>query len=129
MSYVKDFDGWHPVKKAIDAKKHYPSFTVREIWWCNIGINVGNETDGKNRFCSRPIVIIRKFSRSLLWAVPLSTQVKQGNYYYNFEFQAKPQTAQLWQLRAIDAKRLRSNMGKMDEQEFEAMMQKLKLLI
>ena len=42
----KDFDGWNEVK--IETNGEEPRrYTVREIWWCRLGANVGTEQDGK----------------------------------------------------------------------------------
>ncbi len=32
--------------------------------WCSIGINVGDEEDGKNELYERPVLVIKKFNAS-----------------------------------------------------------------
>ena len=41
---VKDFDGWNEVKKQSDAEEPR-LYTVRELWWCRFGVNIGTEQD------------------------------------------------------------------------------------
>ena len=43
----KDFEGWHTVKQNLDSRQagSVPGIKEQEIWWCSIGVNVGNEDD------------------------------------------------------------------------------------
>jgi len=44
----KDFNFWNDQKKLtndLDPSNIY--FKEREIWWCHLGANVGQEQDGK----------------------------------------------------------------------------------
>jgi len=56
----KDFDGWNREKKKTHAETPR-LYTVREIWWCRLGINVGSEQDGRGTNFLRPAVILRGF--------------------------------------------------------------------
>jgi mRNA interferase MazF len=128
--YIKDFDGWHKVKQAIDKGSHLPTFNEREIWWCSIGVNVGHEIDGKNRFYNRPILVVKKFSGRLFWGVALSTQIKQDKHYFPVEFHGKKQSVMLSHLRLYDSKRLHSDlMGKLSDKQFEAVKAALRELL
>ena len=42
----KNYDLWFPQKKKLDRKQNPPSFKEREVWWCQIGVNVGYEIFG-----------------------------------------------------------------------------------
>ena len=55
---MKDFDSWNKEKKGLENVGHdILSFHEREIWWCSIGINLGDEQDGKNELFERPVLI------------------------------------------------------------------------
>lgn len=44
----KDFDQWNSEKKGLEISgPESLQFHEREIWWCSIGINLGDEHDGK----------------------------------------------------------------------------------
>jgi hypothetical protein len=44
MIYMqKDFDKWNIKKKQIDAKTARLYFRQGEIWWVNLGLNIGYE--------------------------------------------------------------------------------------
>lgn len=57
--HTKDFEGWIKVKQKIHAaqREHLPIFNERQVWWCSIGVNVGDEEDGKNALYHRPVLI------------------------------------------------------------------------
>ena len=54
------FDEWNNDKKVIH-KEELPEFFVneREIWYTKLGINIGNESNGKKEF-RRPVLVLRK---------------------------------------------------------------------
>ena len=117
--YEKDFAGWNRLKIKIDNSNRIPTFKEREVWWANIGFNIGYEVDGKNEFCSRPILILKKFNRRIFWGIPLTTQIKDIPFYHHFEFKGKKQCAILPQMRLFDGKRLSDKMGKITPSDFE----------
>lgn len=125
----KDFTCWHDAKSELQRREHRIIFNEREIWWCRLGLNLGNEQDGKEPLFLRPVLIIRKFTAQIFWGLPLSSKVKEGSYYHNFEFNDVQQCAILFQLRAIDIKRLHNKMGRLSEREFAIIQQKLKGLM
>ena len=45
----KDFDSWSRRKKDIHAAAERPFYHAREIWWCTVGVNIGNELDGTGK--------------------------------------------------------------------------------
>jgi mRNA-degrading endonuclease toxin of MazEF toxin-antitoxin module len=115
----KDFTNWNELKIKLDQKQGTPTFKQREIWWCHIGLNIGDEENGKSANYHRPILIIKKFNKKIFLAVPLTTQIKDNPYYHKISFQSKTQCAMLSQIRILDAKRLDRKMGKLTSEEFE----------
>ena len=82
----KDFNSWNEIKKKLDANERSLFFKERDIWCCSIGLNVGHEENGKNQFFSRPILVVRKFNRNLFLGVPLTTKIKENEYYHRIAF-------------------------------------------
>src|SRR6185369_9821330 len=79
----KDFDVWNEEKKKISAKAGNDfMFCEREIWWCSIGLNIGDEEDGKNEFFERPVLVVRKFNKDIAWVVPMTTVVKNNQFHH-----------------------------------------------
>jgi mRNA interferase MazF len=130
----KDFKNWHTIKSQINESTRLPTFKEREIWWCSIGINVGHETDGKNQYFNRPVIVVRKFNRHIFWAVPLTTQIKDNPFYFPIHFTGcnahkREQRAMLSHLRLYDSKRLHDKMGRLPHDQFDALLEALSGLI
>jgi mRNA interferase MazF len=123
----KDYTIWMPVKRKINNSDLRPrGCKEREIWICNLGENIGFEEDGKGNEFTRPVLILRVFSRKFCHIVPLSTTDKRGKFYYPFDGKTgKTSVALLSQSKPIDTARLSRKVGTMEEKEFK----KLKKLI
>lgn len=130
MQYTKDFETWSKVKQSIQSR---PSETLgykeREIWWAQLGLNVGDEEDGKGEYFSRPVLIVKGFSKHLIWVVPLSSVQKYGQYYHSVTLNMKSNVVILSQLRALDRRRLTAKLGALDEKTFQEVKEKLVALM
>jgi mRNA interferase MazF len=123
----KDFSGWQGLKPLIHhSTRNIPSFKAREVWWCSLGLNIGYEQDGKGKEFSRPVLVVRKFSRQLFLGVPLTTQMKTHAHYLPIRFKGMEQSVILFQMRAFDARRLTDKMGDLPQTEFEKVRQALR---
>lgn len=116
---AKDFTKWHKLKIKLEEKKRIYFFHEREIWWCSIGVNLGYEEDGKNEYCERPVLILRKFSKDYFWGLPLTSKKKKGIAYFSIRVQGKENTVLLWQLRLLSSKRLLRKMEKIPDSTYE----------
>lgn len=117
---MKNFDQWNEVKKNLHRKEKIASFKEREIYWTNIGENVGFEQAGKGDDFTRPVLILKKFTKNMFFGIPLSTKSKSGSFFFEFNFLGdKPSTALLMQARMFDVKRLDKRMGMIHKDDFE----------
>ena len=123
MTHVKDFAGWNTVKIQLDAQHHAPTFQEREIWWCSVGLNIGDETNGKNKAYNRPVLILRKFNRQIFWGIPLSTKIKNSPHYHRIVLHDKEQSAMITPLRLFDSKRITHKMGQISPSQFAKVQQ------
>lgn len=121
----KDFDSWIKLKEQIDHTERRIYSKEREIWWCNLGVNIGYEQDGKGENFLRPVLIYKKHNSKIFTAIPLSTKIKENNYlYHKFSFQGKEQSAIVAQARTIDSKRLVNKMGEMSKGQYKGIKEK-----
>ncbi|MFZ2967976.1 MAG: type II toxin-antitoxin system PemK/MazF family toxin [Sulfuricurvum sp.] len=126
---MKNFDKWNDVKKRINGKIKTPQIRQREIYWANIGENIGFEQNGKGEDFMRPLLIFKKFSNTMFFGIPLSTQQKEGDWFFEFSFlEDKSSTALIVQGRLFDAKRLDRKIGKMSIEDFESLKMSFKEL-
>jgi mRNA interferase MazF len=116
----KDFDGWSREKKRVHERKDGKFFHEREIWWCSLGVNVGYEEDGKNEQYERPILVVKKFNRDVLWALPLTRTTKDNQYYYRLlQGDEQDSAVILSQLRLLSSKRLNRRLRKISLAQFK----------
>lgn len=125
----KDFDGWNEEKKR--TQKEIPRlYTVREIWWCRLGINVGTELDGKGNRFLRPCVIMRAFGPDACLVVPLTTSTREHSLRIPVgDVQGEEARANISQMRVIDTRRLVEKVGFLDEHLFQELKKRAKALL
>lgn len=104
-------------------------FKEREIWWASIGSNIGSEQNGKHERFGRPVLVLRRFNENLIWAVPATSNPREGEYYFNSPSGEDPQTFILSQLRAISPKRLLRKQRSLPTEEFDLLHEKIKNLL
>ena len=130
---MKDFNTWNEIKKEHDQKDRLanPVFMKeREIWWLSLGLNIGDEEDGKGEEFQRPVLIIRKFNNSLFWGCALSTKIKENNpYYIKITTQRCVQSVIISQLRLYDTKRLLKKLGFANVSDFDKVKTAIKRLL
>jgi mRNA interferase MazF len=115
----KDFNNWNSLKKQLEKKAENKFFHEREVWWCSLGINIGHEEDGKNKFFERPVLVLRKFNRNILWILPLTSRVKSSKYFLEIKFKGIPRSIMLSQIKCISSKRLLRRVGRVKRSEFK----------
>ncbi len=125
---MKNFSEWNIQKIELhDSWKNSERFIKkRQIWYTQLGVNIGCEQDGGKSF-SRPVLVINKIG-SLFFVVPLTTKwvsKKSERFYYDiksvsFESKTSHKTSHviLSQCRVIDKKRFEEHIGTIKEDEF-----------
>ena len=84
--YTKKFDEWNKVKKNLQTSVNGPViFKERDVWWCSLGVNIGDEEDGKNQLFERPVLVLKKFNSKFALVLPMSTKMKANPYYFLLE--------------------------------------------
>jgi mRNA-degrading endonuclease toxin of MazEF toxin-antitoxin module len=106
---------WNIRKKKINSTYRENFFYQRDIWWCSLGVNVGSEQDGKNEMFERPVIVIKKFSKNLLWIIPLTRS--KGMSLYHIKVTAESY-AIISQLKIISSRRLLRKMGKISRIQY-----------
>jgi mRNA interferase MazF len=124
----KDFDQWNKEKQSVQNEKHR-FYSVRVIWWCKLGVNIGSEQDGKGAKFVRPCVIVRSFGADTCLVVPLTTSAKV--HFLRFPVGVvvdQSASANLSQLRLVDTKRLVEKIGFLDQEIFEELIKRIRNL-
>ena len=121
----KDFNKWSIKKQKLDKRIHIPFVNERDVFWCSIGINIGDEENGKNELFSRPVLVLKKFNKNLFWGIPMSTKNKDNKYYIAVNFNDNISSMMISHLRLFDNKRLIKRIGILHKLEYSKIIQKI----
>ena len=114
----KDFDGWNQVKK-LTHEEQPRLYTVREIWWCQLGVNIGTEQDGSGEKFLRPVIILRGFGPEACLVVPLTTSEREHPLRISVgTIDGRLARANLSQIRVVDTRRLVEKVGFLGKEIF-----------
>ncbi len=114
----KDFDGWNEIKKHTDTESPR-LYTVREIWWCQFGVNIGTEQDGRGDNFLRPALILRGFGPDACLVALLTTSAREHPLRVSIgDVDGQRARANLSQLRVIDTRRLVEKVGFLEKEIF-----------
>lgn len=127
------YNNWNEIKISIEYENIIVGFKERDIFYMNMGKNIGFEQDGKGENFVRPVVIIKGFNKNMFFGIPLSTKMKEGKFYYKFQFQKKDELVEnialLSQMRLFSTKRLLNKIGVISKEDFIKMKNEFKSLI
>lgn len=113
------FDKWNEQKKKANAEQAR-FYTVREIWWCRLGKNIGTEQDGSGDTFARPCLILRSFGPEACLVVPLTTSGREHPLRPSIGIvENKQARANLSQIRVIDTRRFTTKIGFLSENIFD----------
>ena len=118
---MDQFDIWNAKKKFLNVKRRNLLFKEGEIWWCSIGINIGEEVYGKGEYFRRPVVIFKKLARNSCIVIPTTTQKKEGSWFHHLHIRNKDRWVMMNQMRFISANRLWVRESSLSEEEFEGL--------
>ncbi|MEX2410079.1 MAG: type II toxin-antitoxin system PemK/MazF family toxin [Candidatus Paceibacterota bacterium] len=121
------FFKWNKLKIEINNKSKINFyFYEREVWWASLGKNIGFEQNGKNKTFERPVLIIKKFNKNVLWIIPFTSTLKSNKYYHNLKHNKESYSLILSQIRLISSKRLTRKIRRVPKKEFKIIKDKLK---
>lgn len=132
MDYV--YNEWNEVKKDTSKNKRKLGIKSRDIYWAKIGYNIGSEEYGKDENFARPVIILRKLTSDLFVGVPLTSTIKNNDYFHSFKYNNKQNglvenSAMILQLRTFSIKRLMNKVGMINKKNFELVVKKCQKIV
>ncbi len=115
---MKKFIEWIFAKIIVDNRKRFIQIKEREVYWCSIGENIGDEENGKGEAFRRPVLIFKKFNNNIFWGIPMSTKIKDNKYYVTVILRDVKQSVMISQLRLLDSRRLDQHIGYLKKADF-----------
>ena len=117
--YIKDFDSWNLKKQGIEKRVKKLYVKEREVWWCMLGVNVGQEIDGKHQIFERPVLIIKVISRETFFVLPLTTKGKEDRDHRMIKTKKMVSFVKLSQARVVSSKRLSRKVDTVPDELFK----------
>lgn len=115
---IRLLEEWFLVKASLYRRDKRPFLKAGELWWCSIGMNVGDEEFGKGDRFVRPVLVFKKISNNLFLDLPTTTRNKKGSWYVDIVHKNKKRAVMLNQARVFDSRRLLSLIGTISEESF-----------
>ncbi len=122
--YIKFIQAWCKLKVDLWNKQSKVVFKQGDIWWCSLGMNLGEEMFGKGNKFTRPVLIFRKFTGNSFLGLPLTRQEKQGSWYVEITIHGEKNWVMLNQARVLDKKRLTNRIGALDNGDLKKVKEK-----
>jgi mRNA interferase MazF len=112
------------VKKEIEQKDRIP---VRQgsVWFCNFGLNIGYEIDGKDQNFLRPALVLKSFERGGGVVIPLTSVQKQNKYLIPIN---EISFVNITQIRYLDSRRFYRFIYTLEENKFKEIITQVKKL-
>jgi UDP-N-acetylbacillosamine transaminase len=122
-----NFDNWNELKKNIhNIKEVNINIKERNIYFVSMGQNIGRESYGKGEKFLRPVLVYKKLGSRYFLGIPLTSTLKEGSYYFAFNRKnGKKNTAMLNQMKTFDAKRVVSYAGKISNNVYKNLQNKM----
>lgn len=118
--YQDEFDKWNFLKKDLHKKEDIIEFYQGNVYFMSIGKNIGYESLGKKELFLRPVLVYKKLSKSTFVGIPLTSQLKEGSYYFSFNYKKGiTSTAMLNQMRVFDIRRSEYLSGKINKNTYK----------
>lgn len=108
---MKDFDDWNNKKKDINFSQKRVIPKKGEIWFCNFGVNMGFEIDGKGIDFERPGLVLCSFFENGALVVPLTSKKKKSKFNFCI---GERGFVNLTQIKYVDTKRFKRKIGEVD---------------
>ena len=124
--FIKNFLTWFSLKPDLESKIPQILVKERDIIWCHLGENIGCEESGKGDLFLRPVLVIRKFNADLFLVVPLTTKIKDNQYYVKYTIKNKEYCAMISQITTVDRKRFRNKIYQIDINDYNCIITKIK---
>jgi mRNA interferase MazF len=122
------YDQWNNKKKNITQNNIL--FRERDIWWCKLGKNIGQEQDGVGENFSRPVIVLRRLDDGTCIVLPLTTKENKGSWFFELsKYEGKKSWVMLNQIRLISVDRLYLYINYVDINEFNKIKKHLASLL
>lgn len=125
----KNYDEWNDLKKRINNYGNLNHPKIREIWWINVGLNIGSEIYGKGLKYLRPVLVIKVNDINFV-GLPLSSKIRKDIGRVTIKtVDSRYHSVILNQIRVFDNKRLINRKYVLSKNRFKKIIRRFKNMI
>lgn len=125
----KEFDAWNSRKKEIHRNGIGRFYHEREVWWCSLGVNIGNEHDGRGLMFQRPVLVVKGLSAHTCVVIPLTTSRREHPMRIPLgNIGGKESVVVISQLRVVDTRRFTERLDILDKSIFKDIRKAVKMM-
>ena len=125
---TKLFDEWNEQKQRLEKNRVTRRIKRRDIWWADLGVNIGHEQDGGGPLFERPVVILKTFGNKTCLIAPLTGMPGDAPFYFDLEKYGYRSRVLITQLRLVSTKRLSRSIERLDTDTFAALLEIIKTM-
>lgn len=125
----KYFSIWNSKKIKLENINKKFLFKERDIWWISVGVNIASESCGKGKDFCRPVIILKKLSKTSFIGLPLTTKKKKGSWFCSINMKNEERYVLLYQIRMFSTNRLQRHFGIVNYDDFIKIKKNLKNLL
>jgi mRNA-degrading endonuclease toxin of MazEF toxin-antitoxin module len=126
--YIIQLLDWCKVNILLFERRRDFHFNEGEVWWCSVGLNIGEEEFGKGQAFERPVLIFKKFTKNSFLGLPLTGHKKEGSWYVPCVVANRKGSVMLNQARVLDKARLSQRLATMTKAELRLVKERFKAL-
>ncbi len=125
----KKYDEWNILKKKINRYHNINHPKIREIWWVNLGLNIGSEIYGKGIKYLRPVLVIKVNNTNFI-GLPVSSKIRKDEGRITIKtFDNRYHSIIFNQIKVFDNKRLINRKYILSKNKFKKIIRKFKNMI
>lgn len=122
----QNYDEWNTLKKKITIVNNSKHPKKRQVWWINLGLNIGSEIYGKGSKYLRPVLVLKVNNENFL-GIPLSSKIRKSKERLIIKTEdLKCHSLIFNQVRTFDNKRLLSRKYTISKNKFKKIIRKFK---
>lgn len=123
------YDDWNQKKKELASTERPIFFKEGEIWWCSLGLNLGNESFGKGNEFRRPVLVLKKLTSDSCIILPITSIARLGSWFEGISVSGEMRWVMLHQIRMVHTKRFQRRLATLDIPDFSRVKEKLEALL
>ena len=117
----EELNRWNQYKKQINKVNLNVFFKEREVWWTQLGVNIGTEQNGIGHRFVRPVLVLKKVNKDTFIGLPLTSRNKNVDSHFKLEnvaFLNESSFVMCEQIRVFSKKRLLRKLGRLTSKIF-----------